>query len=67
METKEDIIFFKGKESVFANILLLIAVVIFIVPLAVVFTLRFLYKSVQKAKESASISTQVDANFNKAY
>ncbi|MEN8119020.1 MAG: hypothetical protein ABFS35_01675 [Bacteroidota bacterium] len=68
METKKDMIFLKGKESAITNVLFLIAIVIFIAPLGVVFALRFLYKSVLKAKESISVSTtQVETSFNKVY
>lgn len=67
METKRDMIFLKGKESAITNVLFLIAIAIFIVPLVVVFSLRFLYKSVLKAKESVSVSTHVETNLNKVY
>ena len=67
METKKDMVFLKGKESVITNVLFLIAIVIFIVPLVVVFSLRFFYKSVIKAKEIISVSTHVEKNLNKVY
>ncbi|RLD67175.1 MAG: hypothetical protein DRI95_05245 [Bacteroidetes bacterium] len=67
METKKDMIFLKGKESAVTNILFLIAIAVFIVPIVAVFTLRFLYKLVLQVKESASVSTQVETNLNKVY
>jgi len=67
METKGDMKFLEGKESAFASVLFFIAVVVFIVPIIIVFSLRFIYKSVQKAKENIAIPDQLDAKFNKVY
>ncbi len=67
METKKNLLFLKGKESAFINILLLVATVVFIVPIVLVFSLRFLYRSVQTVKDEVAESTQVDARFNKVY
>ena len=67
MESKKYIIFLKGKESAITNVLFLIALVIFIIPIVAVFTLRFLYKLVLQVKESVSVSTQVESNLNRVY
>ncbi|OQY03540.1 MAG: hypothetical protein B6I20_04825 [Bacteroidetes bacterium 4572_117] len=40
--------FVQGKESVFVNVLLLLAIVVFFVPIAMVFVLRFLYRTIQR-------------------
>lgn len=60
-------IFLKGKESVFTNILLLIAVVIFIVPIILIFSLKFIYKLVQKTRERIFETASVENNLNKVY
>ena len=65
-EEKDDIIYLKGKESVIVSILSLIGIIVFIVPIAIVFILRFIYQSVRKAKESVE-SAQADANLTKVY
>lgn len=60
-------IFLKGKESVFTNILLLIAVVIFIVPISLIFSLKFIYKLVQNTRERIFETASVENNLNKVY
>lgn len=67
MKTQDNFKFLTGKESVVTSTLLLVAVIIFIVPIVLVFSLRFIYKWTQKAKESVTISTQTNASFNKVY
>jgi len=67
MDVKKNILFLKGKESAFVNTLMLIATIIFIVPIILVFSLRFLYKLVQQTKQKIVESNPVDANFNKVY
>lgn len=67
IKKQRDMIFLKGKESVFTNILLLIAVVIFIVPIILIFSLKFIYKLVQKTRERIFETASVENNLNKVY
>ena len=68
MKNYKDIIYLKGKESVVVNILFIVALVIFIVPIAAVFILRFLYKTVRKFQEKVVTSTaEVESSLKKVY
>jgi hypothetical protein len=63
----KEIIFLKGKESAWAGILLFFAVIIFIVPIAVILFFRALYRMVQIAKEQSRIPQGVSADLEKVY
>ncbi len=60
-------IFLKGKESAFVGVLLVLAVIIFIVPIALILVVRSLYKMIQIAKEQSRIPQGVNADFEKVY
>ncbi len=65
MEKIKEMVFIKGKEAVIANILLLCALVLFIIPIVLIFFLRFLYKSLNLVKEQTIIHVPVDGMFEK--
>ncbi len=68
MKNYRDIIYLRGKESVFVNILFLIVLIIFIVPIAVIFGLRLIYKLVRGVQEKVSTSTsEVASGLEKVY
>jgi len=67
MSGYKDMIFIKKKESVLVRILLLLVGIVLIVPIILIFSLRFIYKLVQSTKESISVSTSADTNLNKVY
>lgn len=55
----KDIVFLKGKESAWVGILLFLAVLVFIVPIAVVFIVRGIYRMFQIAKEQTDLAQEV--------
>ncbi len=63
----KEIIFLRGKESAWAGILLFLAVIIFIVPIALILLFRTLYRMVQIAKEQARIPQGASADLEKVY
>jgi len=67
MEKMKEVIFIKGKESVVVNLLLLVAIIIFIVPIAMIFILRGVYRLVQNAKENVKVVEHVNARLEKVY
>jgi len=67
MSGYKDMIFIKKKESILVRILLLLVGIVLIVPIILIFSLRFIYKLVQNIKESISVSTSADTNLNKVY
>jgi len=68
MKNYRDIIYLKGKESVVVNILFLLVLLIFIIPIAVIFTLRFIYKQIRSLQEKVVTSTsEVESNLRKVY
>jgi Na+-transporting methylmalonyl-CoA/oxaloacetate decarboxylase gamma subunit len=67
MSGYKDMIFIKKKESILVRILLLLVGIVLIVPIILIFSLRFIYKLVQNIKESISVSTPADTNLNKVY
>jgi hypothetical protein len=68
MKNYRDIIYLRGKESVFVNILFLIVLIIFIVPIALIFGLRLIYKLVRGVQEKVSTSTsEVVSGLEKVY
>ncbi len=68
MKNYRDIIYLRGKESVFINILFLIVLIIFIVPIALIFGLRLIYKLVRGVQEKVSTSTsEVTSGLEKVY
>jgi hypothetical protein len=68
MKNYRDIIYLRGKESIFVNILFLIVLIIFIVPIALIFGLRLIYKLVRGVQEKVSTSTsEVASGLEKVY
>ena len=68
MKNYKDIIYLKGKESVLVNILFLAVLIIFIVPILVIFGLRALYKLVSNIQNKVSTSaSEVEAGLKKVY
>jgi hypothetical protein len=63
----KEMIFLKGKESALVGVLLVLAVIIFIVPIALILVVRSLYKMIQIAKEQSRIPQGVNADFEKVY
>lgn len=57
----KDVIFLKGKESAWVGLLLLVAILLFIVPIALIFTVRGIYRLIQATKEQANLSPEVNA------
>ena len=68
MKNYRDIIYLKGKESVLINILFLAVLIVFIVPIIVIFTLRAIYKLVSKIQNKVAASaSEVEAGLKKVY
>lgn len=63
----KEIIFIKGKESIIVNLLLLAAIILFIVPIVLIFILRGVYKLVQNAREKVNVVEHVNARLEKVY
>ncbi len=62
-----EIIFLKGKESAWAGLLLLLAIIIFIVPIVLIFLLRTFYRMLQIAKEQSRVPQGVNADLENVY
>lgn len=63
----KEIIFLKGKESAWAGILLFMAIIVFIVPIALILVVRALYRMVQIAKEQSRIPQGINAGLEEVY
>ena len=63
----KEMIYLKGKESVGVGILLMLAMIIFIVPIIVVVFLRLLFKMGQTAKEHAEVPAGVNTDIGKGF
>ena len=57
-------IYLKGKESFLVGILLIIAIIIFIVPIVSIFLLRVLFKYFNKIRKKATALIKTDPGFN---
>lgn len=55
----KDMVFLKGKEAVWVNLLLLFAILIFIAPIILVFFLRFIYKAIKTFNEQVKENVPV--------
>jgi hypothetical protein len=67
MEKSEKAIFVKGKEAIVVTIILLIATIIFIVPIILIFLLKALYKFCQVSKEKINFPLNVESRLEKVY
>ncbi len=63
----KDVIFLKGKESAWVGVLLFLAIIIFIVPIALILIVRTIYSTVQAAKEQSLNPKTVSADIEKFY
>ena len=68
MKRGRDIIFLRGTESLVVNLLLLAVLVIFIVPILIIWGLRLIYKFVTGVQKNVSMSSsEVESNLRKVY
>ena len=63
----KEMIFLKGKESAWAGILLFMAIIVFIVPIALILVVRALYRMSQIAKEQSRIPHGINTDLEKVY
>ena len=61
----KDMVFVKGSEAFWVNLLLIIAVVLFILPIILVFLLRVVYKAINTANEKVKESIPVQGVFER--
>jgi len=62
-----EIIYLKGKESAGVGLLLMLAIIIFIVPIAIILLFRALYRMIIVAKEQARIPQNMNTDFEKVF
>jgi len=60
MKTSNEMVFIKGKEAVITKFLILIAVLLFIIPIILIFLLRSVYKSILIVKEQTKAVVPVN-------
>ena len=63
----KEIIYLKGKESAAVGFLLILAVILFIVPITIILLFRTLYRMVVIAREHARLSQSIDTDLEKVY
>jgi len=63
----KEIIFLKGKESAGVGFLVLLAIIIFFVPIAIILIFRALYKLAVTVKDQSQIPQNVNTDFEKVY
>ncbi len=63
----KEIIYLKGKESAVVGFLLILAVILFIVPIVVVLLFRTIFRMIVIAKEQARLPQSVITDLEKVY